>query len=89
MTQQRSVTITPVPAWGVGQARIEVDGHDISTAVRGVDVRMRAGELPIVDLDLMVYEVKRLDMAEAEVVIDSDVRDALIKLGWTPPKETL
>lgn len=88
MTQRRSVKITPIPEWGVGQARIEVDGHDISTAVRGVDVRLRAGELPIVDLDLVVHEVQRLEMAEAEVVIDSDVRDALITLGWTPPKET-
>lgn len=65
---------------------VHLDGHDISRAVRGVivDVHVESGR-PQVTLELGVYEIERLDLEEAEVRITTATRDALVKLGWTPP----
>jgi hypothetical protein len=80
-------SITPMPEWGPGRARIEVNGHDISNAVSGMDLRLRPGEIPELNLDLRVLDVSSVDSAEVEVFIPSQVHDALVKLGWSPPQE--
>lgn len=82
MTQHK-ITITPGKS--IGLDRIEVDGHDISKAVQRVDICLRPYAPPLVDLELNVHEIQTFEMAEAELLIPTDVRDALIALGWTPP----
>lgn len=68
-------------------ARVEVNGHDVSSAVRTVDLRFEAGNVPQVDLELAVVEVQEFASEEAELLIPSDVHDALVALGWTPPPD--
>ena len=66
---------------------IELDGTDLSHAVRRIDVSAQPGNLTQVTLDLGVVEVQRLDAEKADVLIPDDAKDALIALGWTPPQE--
>jgi hypothetical protein len=80
---QHKITITAGP--GFGQEHIELDGHDITEALQGLDIRMRVGSYPQIKLALNVHEIQTFDMAEAELLIPTDVRDALVALGWTPP----
>jgi len=82
-----SVSIKPAPEWGPGQAHVEVNGHDISTALRGLSLELSVGNLPKVELDLCVVDVTDFAMTEVQLHIPDDVRDALVKLGWTPPPE--
>lgn len=82
-----NVSIKPAPEWGPGQVHVEVDGNDISKALRGLTVRLGAGHLPEVELDLSVIDVTDFGMPEVMVHIPEAVHDALVKLGWTPPPE--
>lgn len=83
MTHISITTNTPA----VGAHRIEVDGQDISSGVRAATLWLHPGELPELDLELHVVEVQRIDSAEAKVVVPDATREALVKLGWTPPPE--
>lgn len=67
-------------------ARVLVDGHDISHAVRAVTWESEVGHRPRLLLDLDVYDVTSLSSQDTEIRIPDDTRDALIKLGWTPPE---
>ncbi|MFE6816025.1 hypothetical protein [Streptomyces sp. NPDC057677] len=68
---------------GAGRGTVEVNGTDISHAVRAVRLGSEAGELPTVELELGVYDVST--QAEAQVYITEETEAALIALGWTPP----
>lgn len=74
---------------GQYDAKVDLDGQDISRALRGVTIRCAANERPSVDLDLKLdaIEVTRLAVRDPEILLSlsDDVRDALIALGWTPP----
>lgn len=72
---------------GGGRGTVTVDGHDLSRAVQRVSVNLAAGGTAEIELDLAVLEVTRLNVLGAQVVIPGDTRDALVKLGWTPPEE--
>lgn len=68
-----------------GIGHLEIGGVDISAATRSVELRVKAGDLPEVMVDLSVIEVE-ID-GEAEFKVLPVTRDALIALGWTPPQE--
>ncbi|MYV64447.1 hypothetical protein GT043_00380 [Streptomyces sp. SID2131] len=68
---------------GRGRGFIEVDGVDISKAVRAVRFDSVAGELPRVEVELGVYDVST--QAEAQVYVPEETEAALIAMGWTPP----
>ncbi|MGW4663218.1 hypothetical protein [Streptosporangium sandarakinum] len=83
MTRHR-ITIAPnTPAPGTHQ--VVVDGQDISDAVNSLTLRVEGGVLPVVDVELAMVEVTRIDSEDAELYIPLTTRDALIALGWTPP----
>ncbi|WP_326828692.1 hypothetical protein OIE13_22390 [Streptosporangium sp. NBC_01810] len=69
--------------------RIEVDDHDISHGVRAISVEYQAGRIPRVQVELAMstVEVTQLGAKEVELLVSmpDGARDALIKLGWTPP----
>ena len=68
-------------------ARIFVDDHEISAAVRSYTVTATVNDRhPTVTLDLAVLDL-RADLDYATVLITSATVDALIALGWTPPPE--
>ena len=68
----------------VGLGAITLDGHDVSTGVRGVTFRSEVGNLTEVTLDMVVRQGARAS-GEAQVIIPDDTAKALRVLGWTPP----
>jgi len=66
------------------EASILLDGVNVADAVRGVNVIMRAQDLPQVELDLVVVDVS-LNLDQPQIMIPASTRHLLIELGWTPP----
>jgi hypothetical protein len=66
-----------------GTGTVEVDGHDVSSSVRGLTLIAEAGHLPRLILDLLVF-TGEVD-GQAQVHIPDDTRATLVALGWTPP----
>jgi Pyruvate/2-oxoacid:ferredoxin oxidoreductase gamma subunit len=69
--------------------RVEIDGHDISAAVRSVTVRYERNHRAEVSIELLADTVEIADLASEEtkavLSMPSDVEDALTTFGWTPP----
>lgn len=82
MADKRSVSITAHATTGT----LKVDGNDLTDAVRGVDISLRAGHLPVIHLDLVILDLESVT-TDAKVFIPDATREALIALGWTPPEE--
>jgi hypothetical protein len=81
-TRTARIALSPDPS----KCSAEVDGHDISRAVRALRVEYHAGAvLPLLELDLIVDET--VVDGEFLVVLRPGTREALIALGWTPPTE--
>jgi phage protein D len=68
-----------------GNYDIMLDDHDISGAIRGIDLTIHVGALPRAELDLLILEVASHRMA-ADITIPDSTRELLIQLGWTPPE---
>lgn len=64
--------------------RIEINGHDITTAVRRVTLAAEVGELTTLTLDLGATKGVVFD-GKVNVHLDEAARYALLALGWTPP----
>lgn len=81
------------PAWhtlrisGPGHtSRVELSGHDISSALTGVSLRLEAGSVPTATLEMALWEMPtELDMVQVKV--PDETRELLVRLGWTPPAE--
>ena len=67
---------------------VEIDGQDVSNAVAGASVEVKAGYIPEVTLDLRVISVRELSLENARVLLPDDVAELLQRLGWTPPAAT-
>lgn len=84
-TTAHSVRISGDP-WN---PRVEVDGHDISAAVRSVTVRYERDCRAEVEIELLADTVEIADLTsettKTVLSLPSDVEDALTTLGWTPP----
>lgn len=68
-----------------GGTTVELDGRDVSRYLRGAIVRLDAGHLPTVTLDVVVHDLSA-ETAETHVVIPDETRELLTRLGWTPPE---
>jgi hypothetical protein len=68
------------------QQQVWLDGHDVSHALVGADVRIHLGELPQAELQVRVIEYDTL-VEPARVGIPAATHDLLVKLGWTPPHD--
>lgn len=66
-------------------AKIEIDGVDISNAIRSFTLTHGYGQHPVLELELALIDVTTLDAPEAEYLLTSATRDALLAMGWTPP----
>jgi len=67
-----------------GSGRILVDGHDISEITTGIKVDIRAGDHPIVTVDLYAADGTSLT-GTGTVGVPEKTTEALAALGWTPP----
>ena len=64
---------------------IVVDGNDIAGGVRALKISAEAGTPAVVELELNHPEIEF--EGEARIVLTDGTKDALAKLGWTPPEE--
>lgn len=64
--------------------RVELDGEDVSDAVRALSVEMSSTDMPVVMIAPMVQDLS-VELAEPQIYISPAARHLLIKLGWTPP----
>lgn len=80
MTARLKLAIGPT-----GLGTVELDGEDISSNVRGVDLSCSVDEWTRATLHLSAVDVDA--DVEAEVVLPEPLRRALIAQGWTPPPE--
>ncbi|MER5420348.1 hypothetical protein [Streptosporangium roseum] len=69
--------------------RVEVDGTDISSGLRGVNIEIGLDGIPRIEAEIAVsvIDVMRLASPNAEVVLSlpPGAHEALVALGWTPP----
>jgi len=68
-------------------ASIEINGTDVSRAVRGLTLTMKVGRLPTVVLEVPVLQGLSAEAGEVDVRIPDETRELLLKLGWTAPEE--
>lgn len=77
------------PAAEPGRYTVRVDGHDISTAVRavelGTDIDDTGHAVAYVTLVLQPGLDARAGAQYAKLRVDGDTAVALTALGWTPP----
>jgi hypothetical protein len=69
-----------------GTTRVELDGTDITKLTTGVTVSYAVGQIPSVELDVLVFEATS-DAGLAEIRIPEDTRALLMKFGWSPPTD--
>lgn len=68
-----------------GVGTIHAGNHDISDLVTAVNVHCQAGRSAILTAHMHIRLV-RTDVS-GSVRVDAETHDALVALGWTPPKE--
>lgn len=75
----------------VGHGTFEVDGVDLSSAIRGFTVQVQPQRRASVEIDLDAREIEITGLADPyrtfHVVMADGVADALTALGWTPPAD--
>lgn len=65
---------------------VELDGVDVSRALLGLTLTVRAGDMPSVALDVIAEEIPT-ELAEVRVYLPDATKELLVRLGWTPPAE--
>jgi hypothetical protein len=75
---------------GAGNGAVEIDGHDLSRALRGFTLNVSADERPTIELDFCLSEVEITSMGDGERTVLVNIPDAvvhtLLMIGWTPPE---
>ncbi|MFJ3037721.1 hypothetical protein [Streptomyces tendae] len=64
---------------------VELDGHDISNALRGLSLNLDSSPVAEARLDVIAEDVST--HAEVLVCLPDATKDLLVRLGWTPPAE--
>ena len=72
---------------GEGQYDLLLDGQNISAKVTRVTIEVSAQKPPRVVLELGPGAIPTVDLDNAKVDINSDMRDWLVGIGWLPPQE--
>lgn len=72
-----------IPEHGASNAVLEVDGVNVASAVRGVEVRAALGRYTEVALDLAATSV--VVNGEACLYLSARVAAVLAHYGWNPP----
>jgi hypothetical protein len=75
-----------VASRGPWNARVELDGLDVSNAVESVAVTYRFGESPTAVLKLAGLPDAQAAAEDTEIVLPDETRALLVALGWTPPE---
>ena len=68
--------------------RIIIDGHDVSSGVTAATLKVNAGSLPVLELDVLLYQDGAIaDIDEVRAIVPPETATVLERLGWTPPKQ--
>ncbi|RSS51378.1 hypothetical protein [Streptomyces sp. WAC01280] len=81
MPEPRSAQIT---LDGSGHGTIKINDVDISRAVRGLTLRAEVDELPVIELELLVFDVST-HVEAARFYVPKETEAVLIAMGWDPP----
>lgn len=85
--RKHQIAITP-NVNGHGTHGLYLDGHDISRGVTSVDLHVSGGDMPRVKLEMAgLNDVASMEFETPHVYIPDATREALIALGWAPPRE--
>lgn len=68
-----------------GGHRVTIDGADITHSISSADLSLRLGRPAQLTIEVDLFDVTTFSDAETQVVL-GDGHDALVALGWTPPK---
>lgn len=74
-------------AEGYGSHHLHLDDQDISRGVRSLNLSLNPGDFPRVELEMAVVEIDRMEFETSELYIPDATKEALIALGWAPPRE--
>jgi hypothetical protein len=79
------ITLQDKGGWTMGE--IEIDGARVEGGIRSLTLTAGANQAPMLELNTAIAE---FDDIEVEAVVryglTKSTREALIALGWTPPK---
>lgn len=70
-----------------GGTAVRLDDQDIVRDLRGLTLTMGVDRVPVVELDVSVFEGVGLELEDVQVYIPESTRELLVRLGWTPPGE--
>jgi hypothetical protein len=70
-----------------GGTAVRLDGQDIINAVRGLKLALGVGQLPELELDVVIRDAVELELQDVQVYLPNSTRELLVRLGWTPPDE--
>jgi hypothetical protein len=73
-----------IEAGPTGTAAVRLDGVDVARYVQSFDLHAEAGRMATVTLHLVGSTIYQ---GEAGVVLPEWLHEALVALGWTPPKD--
>lgn len=68
-----------------GKGTIEVDGNDLSSSARGCTLKLAAGTVPVLTVDLLLWDDVDAE-GEAVVLVPDKTGAVLTALGWAPPE---
>lgn len=71
------------PSGVAQQGTVELDGESITHGLRGIVLRLNAGDLVTAELDLLYLDAEY--EGQAKVVIPEETQLLLKRVGWTPP----
>jgi len=68
---------------GLGRGSVTVGGVDISHHITGLNLRVRPGYMPELDIEMHPRTVTAA--GDLAVVLPEELRALLVELGWTAP----
>lgn len=73
---------------GLGlNTKVLIDGHDVSSALTGVEFTAEIGDVMRVILHLALTKFTQVESNNASLFISEQARTLLEYFGWTPPPE--
>jgi hypothetical protein len=69
-----------------GRGTVQVDGHDLSHATRGLSLHATVDARPQLLLDLRV-DASEINAEDIDIRVPAETAAALVTLGWTPPDD--
>lgn len=74
-----------LPQFGGNGGLVEVNGLDMTDALRGITIDHQIDKITTVTLELGAIAVEGEVEGEVRLFMPPEVRAALVALGWTPP----